>query len=129
MTNDPKQRVVHLTIAGQVEQFVAISPRTLYLRGVAGEKLRGAVRIVPEDKYPFKVINAQARGGRIRVDLNELKEGGKTAYALWVENVKAEAGSYSDTVALKTDSPLQPELEVRVFVYLRPPPPAEKKAQ
>jgi hypothetical protein len=129
MTNDPNQRVVHLTIAGLVEQFVAIKPRTLHLRGVAGEKLRGSVSIVPEDKYPFKVTNAQVREGQIRVDLNEVKEGGRAAYTLWVENIRAEAGSFSDTVALKTDSPLQPELEVRVFVYLRPPSSAEKKAQ
>lgn len=121
--------MVQLAIAGPVERFVAINPRTLNLRGLAGEKLQGTVSIVPEDKYPFKVTNAQAREGRLNVSLSEVKEGGKTAYALLVENVKAEAGSYNDTVILKTDSPLQPELDVRVFVYLRPPPPAEKKAQ
>lgn len=129
LTNDPKQPVVQLAIAGPVERFVAISPRTLNLRGAAGEKLQGTVSIVPEDKYPFKVISAQAREGRLKVSLSEVKEGGKAAYSLGVESIKTEAGSYNDTVALKTDSPLQPELEVRVFVYLRALPPAEKKAQ
>ena len=129
LTNDPKEPVVQLAIAGPVELFVVISPRTLNLRGIAGEKLQGTVSIVPEDKYRFKVTNAQAREGRLNVSLSEVKEGGKTAYALLVENIKAEAGSYNDTVVVKTDSPLQPELDVRVFVYLRPPPPPEKKAQ
>ena len=121
--------MVQLAIAGSVERFAAIQPRTLNLRGVAGEKVKGTVSIVPEDKYPFKVLSAQAREGRLNVSLSEVKESGKTAYALLVENVKAEAGSYNDTVVLKTDSALQPELDVRVFVYLRAPPPAEKKAQ
>jgi hypothetical protein len=84
---------------------------------------------VPEDKYPFKVLSARAREGRLNVSWSEVKEGGKDAYALRVENAMAEAGSYNDTVVLKTDSPLQPELDVRVFVYLRPPAAAEKKAQ
>lgn len=129
LTNDPKEPVVQLAIAGPVEQFVVINPRTLNLRGVAGDKLQGTVSIVPEDKYPFKVTNVQAREGRLKVSLSEVKESGRTAYALLVENIKSEAGSYNDTVVLKTDSPLQPELDVRVFVYLRASPPVEKKAQ
>lgn len=120
---------MQLAIAGPVERFAVINPRTLNLRGVAGDKLQGTVSIVPEDKYPFKVTNAQAREGRLNVSLSEVKEGGKTAYALSVESVRAEAGSYNDTVVLKTDSPLQPELDVRVFVYLRPSAQGEKKAQ
>jgi hypothetical protein len=129
MTNDPKEPVVQLSIGGEVERFAVINPRTLNLRGVAGEKLQGTVSIVPEDKYPFRVVSAQAREGRLNVTWREVKERGKTAYALSVENVKAEAGSYNDTVVLKTDSLLQPELDVRVFVYLRPLAAAEKKAQ
>jgi hypothetical protein len=121
--------VVQLAIAGMVERFVEISPRALNLRGLAGEELQGTVRIVPEDKYPLKVISAQAREGRLNVSLSEVKQGGKTAYALSVENIKVEAGSYNDTVVMKTDSPIQPELDVRVFVYLRASPPPEKKAQ
>ena len=102
----------------------------LNLRGTAGEKLQGTVNIVPEDKYPFKVLSVGAREGKLkRVGLSEGNEGGKRAYTLLVENLKTEAGSFNDTVVLKTDSPLQPELDVRVFVYLRAGPPAEKKAQ
>jgi hypothetical protein len=44
-----------------------------------------------------------------------------------VETLLSEAGSYFDTVRLKTDSPLQPEMDVRVYVYLRAQPSFEKK--
>jgi hypothetical protein len=121
--------VVQLSIAGTVDRFAAINPRMLNLRGAAGEKLQGTVSIVPEDKYPFKVLNARARDGKLKTILSEVKEGGRTAYSLVVENLKTEAGSFNDTVVLKTDSALQPELAVRVFVYLRAAQPAEKKAQ
>ena len=128
LTNDPKEPVVQLMVKGSVDKFATINPRMLNLRGNVGEALEGTVIIVPEDKYPFKVVSVAAKEGKnIRVALNETKEGGKAAYALVVKNLKADAGSYTDTVVLKTDSKLQPELDVRVYTYLRAQPPAEKK--
>jgi hypothetical protein len=129
MTSDAKEPTIHLLVRGEVDRFAAISPRMLSLRGQAGDKLQGSVIIVPEDKYAFKLLSAQAREGNLKVGLNERKEGGKTAYTLMVENLRSEAGSFNDTVVLKTDNPLKPELDVRVFVYLRAAPPVEKKAQ
>jgi hypothetical protein len=127
MTSDPVEPVVHLTIAGQVDRFAAIHPRTLSLRGVSGETLRGSVSIVPEDKYPFKIMSAQPVEGKLKVQLDEVVQDGKKAYSLVVESLRNEAGSYFDTVRLKTDSPLQPEMDVRVYVYLRAQPSFEKK--
>jgi len=129
LTNDPKEPVVQLMVKGPVDKFATINPRLLNLRGNAGEALEGTVIIVPDEKYPFKVVSAAATEGKnIKVALNETKEGGKAAYALVVKNLKADAGSYTDTVVLKTDSKLRPELGVRVYTYLRSQPPAEKKA-
>lgn len=129
MTNDAGQPVVQLVMRGEVDRFAEINPRLLSLRGQAGEKLRGSISVVPEDKYPFKILGALARDGKLTVNVSEAKESGRTAYTLWVENLKSEAGSFNDTVVLKTDSPLQPELDVRVFVYLRAASlPTEKRA-
>lgn len=129
LTNDPNEPVVQLSVAGMVDRFASITPRMLNLRGVAGEKLQGTVNIVPEDKYNFKALGARSREGKLKVGLSEGLEGGKRAYTLSVENLKSEAGSFNDIVVVQTDSPLQPEIEVRVFVYLRVAQPAEKKAQ
>jgi hypothetical protein len=128
MTNDPNEPVVHLTIAGPVDRFAAITPRSLSLRGVSGETLQGSVRIVPEEKYPFKVLKVYPVEGKLKVQLDEVIQDGKTAYALLVENLSRDAGSYNDTVRVKTDNPLQPEVDVRVYVYLRAQPSFEKKA-
>jgi len=128
MTNDPKEPVVHLTVAGPVDRFATISPRMLSLRGVSGETLRGSVSIVPEEKYPFKVLDTYPLEGKLKVQLDPVTQDGKTTYALRVENLRTEAGSYNDTVRMKTDHPLQPEMDVRVYVYLRAQPSFEKKA-
>lgn len=127
LTNDPKEPVAHLTVAGQVDRFATITPRMLSLRGVSGETLRGSVRIVPEEKYPFKILGTYPMEGKLKVQLDEVTQDGKTTYALMVENMRTEAGSYHDTVRLKTDNPLQPEMDVRVYVYLRAQPSFEKK--
>jgi hypothetical protein len=128
MTNDPKEPVVHLTISGSVDRFATITPRMLSLRGVSGETLQGSVNIVPEEKYPFRVLETYALNGKLKVQLNPAVQGGRAAYALQVENLRTEAGSYNDTVRVKTDHPLQPEMDVRVYVYLRAQPSFEKKA-
>lgn len=128
MTNDPKEPVVNLRMAGQVDRFAAITPRMLSLRGVSGETLRGSVSIVPEEKYPFRVLGAYPVEGKLKVQLDEVTQAGKKAYALQVENLRNEAGSFNDTVRVKTDHPLQPEMDVRVYVYLRAQPSFEKKA-
>jgi len=128
MTDDPREPVVHLTIAGPVDRFATITPRMLSLRGVSGETLRGSVSIVPEEKYPFKVLDTYPLEGKLKVQLDPVTQDGKTTYALRVENLRTEAGSYNDTVRMKTDHPLQPEMDVRVYVYLRAQPSFEKKA-
>ena len=112
---------MNLKVFGQVEKFASINPNTLHLRGIAGEKLKGTIFIIPEDKYPFNIKSVETTPGKFKLTLQEVKEGSQNGYALSVENLKIDAGSYNDTVVLKTDSPIRPELKVRVYVYLRPP--------
>jgi hypothetical protein len=128
VSNDPKEPVVQLVISGAVDKFATITPRMVSLRGTAGETLMQTVTITPESKYPFKIVGAEARDGKnISFRLNEVKGADPNAYALVVQNLRTDAGSFNDIVVLRTDNLIKPELDVRVYVYLRPQPPAEKK--
>jgi hypothetical protein len=127
VSNDPKEPVVHLVVAGPVDKFVTINPRMLNLRGTAGERLQGTMTVIPEEKYPFRLTGVQSREGRIKASFSETKQEGRSAYAILIESQRSEPGSYSDTLVLKTDSALQPELEARVYVYLRAAEASEKK--
>jgi hypothetical protein len=53
-TNDKKNPQLKLSIIGNVEKFVTIRPSKVRLRGVAGEKIKRTVTIIPAAKYPFK---------------------------------------------------------------------------
>jgi hypothetical protein len=120
-TNDKKQPQQDLVISGQVETFVTIRPKHANMRGIVGDPIRGTVTIIPEKKYPFKIVNLRAKDGKnIKYQLEETTVSNTTAYQLNIENLKTDAGRYYDAIILETDSKIRPQLSVRVYGYLRP---------
>ena len=120
-TNDKNRPRMDLVISGQVEKFVTIRPKHVNLRGYSGESIKASVSLIPEKKYPFKIIKASAKDGKnIKFELEEVEQSENGAYELKVENLKADSGRYFDTIILETDSKVRPELSVRVYGNLRP---------
>lgn len=119
-TNDKSRPQQDLVISGQVENFATIRPQSVSLRGYVGDSIKGMISIIPEKKYPFKILNAKAQSGKnVNVQLDETTNSNGTAYELKVENLRQKSGRYYDTIILETDSKIRPELNVRVYGYLR----------
>jgi len=119
-TNDKSRPRQDLVISGPVEKFATIRPQHVSLRGYAGDSIKGMVTIIPEKKYPFKILDARVQNGKnINIQLDEVKKSSGRAYELKVENLRQKTGRYYDTIILKTDSKVRPELNVRVYGYLR----------
>ena len=120
-TNDKTRPQQDLIISGQVEKFVTIRPQNANMRGIVGDPIKGSVTIIPEKKYPFKILNLRAKDGKyIKYQLEEIKESDTTAYTLNIENQKTDAGRYYDSIILETDSKVRPQINVRVYGYIRP---------
>ena len=120
-TNDKMRPRQDLVISGQVERFVTIRPLHANMRGFVGDEIKGSVTIIPEKKYPFKILNVKAKDGKnIEYELVTTKESDNTAYELKIENLKQNAGRYYDSIILETDSKIKPQLNVRVYGHLRP---------
>ncbi len=120
-TNDKKRSRMDLVISGQVERFVTIRPKHINLRGYTGDAIKASVSLIPEKKYPFKILKVSAKdGNNIKFELEEVELSANGAYKLKVENLKQDTGRYYDTIILETDSKIQPQLSVRVYGYLRP---------
>lgn len=103
-----------------MEKFATIRPKHVSLRGFAGDSIKGKVRIIPEKKYPFKILDVRAQDGKnINFQLDEVRKSNGLTYELKVENLREKAGRYYDTIILKTDSKVRPELNVKVYGYLR----------
>lgn len=117
MTNDSGNPETNLTVSGNVEKFVTITPPVVRLNGNIGEDLKTIVKIVPEAKYPFAISKLSAQDGKnIKYELKEEKSasGGKD-YSVTVENTKKDAGFYYDVLILATDSKIQPEIKINVM--------------
>jgi hypothetical protein len=120
-TNDKNRPRMDLVITGQVEKFVTIRPRHINLRGFTGDAIKATVSLIPEKKYPFKILKVSAKdGNNIKVELEEVELSANGAYELKVENLKQDTGRYYDTIILETDSKIRPQLSVRVYGNLRP---------
>jgi hypothetical protein len=74
------------------------------------------VKIIPEEKYSFKMVGDRTvRKKYIRYKLKEAKRSERTEYVLTVANLKKEKGRYFETIKLKTDSKIRPEIRIRVY--------------
>ncbi len=128
VTNDPTQNPLLLQIEGNVERFVDISPARLRMTGQAGDEVSGTVTIVPTEKYPFRILEAKPqKDGNIRVEVSEEKD--KKGYMLTVFNLKQEQARYYDTIIVKTDSKIRPELTISVYCNLAAKPQAKSDGQ
>lgn len=115
ITNDPNQKEATLTIFGKVERFVKISPPNVWLGGSEGKPIKRVVTIIPEKKYPFKIVNSKAKVGRnIKFQIKEVNESENLQYELIVENTKKLKGNYYDQIQLETDSKIKPLITIHV---------------
>ena len=120
-TNDKNRPQMDLTISGQVEKFVTIRPKHISLRGYTGDSIKALVSVIPEKKYPFKILKISAKDGKnIKFQVDEVESSANGAYELKVENLKPDSGRYYDTIFLETDSKIRPKISVRVYGNLRP---------
>jgi hypothetical protein len=78
------------------------------------------VTIIPREKYPFKILDAKAINGKnIRYEFMERPAEEGKGYTLLIENTRKEKGGYHDTIYLKTDSPIKPQIRIRISGYIR----------
>ncbi len=119
-SNDPRTPKLRLGVSGEVERFAIIKPRHVRLFGDVGQQIRQTVTIVPEKKYPFKILEARARNGKfITYELKSEEGPDGTRYRLTIESRREQPGRFMDSILLKTDSDIRPELRVNVFGLIR----------
>ncbi len=115
-TNDPQNKSFNLIITGYVEKFATISPSRLRLSGESGASIKSSANIIPEKKYPFKILSVSAKNGdNIQQELKEVEHPEGKGYLLTVENIRTDGGRYFDIITLKTDSKIRPEIQISVY--------------
>lgn len=115
-TNDKDHPALHLTIFGRVERFATITPKNANLNGSADQPVKTTVTIIPDEKYPFRISELGThKGENVIFNIAEVKKDKKSEYLLTVENAKKSEGRYVETISLKTDNSLRPEIRISVY--------------
>ncbi len=105
-----------MVVKGFIEEFMTMDPKVVRLKGAPGEKVAASIKLIPKEKYPFKILKTRAKSGDyINYALADVDRDNKTEYILNVENTKAEAGNYTDYIYLETDSKVKPQIRIRVY--------------
>jgi hypothetical protein len=121
-TNDAQHPNLQLVVKGKVKKFVTIRPKRVRLTGAVGDVVRQTVAVIPEKSYPFRIIETIAKPGKnIKFTFEEKKGEASPEYQIVIENIRQQAGQYSDTVIIKTDSKEKPEIKIRVFGNITKP--------
>lgn len=97
-------------------QFVSINPKRIRMTGQVGQEIRSKVTVIPQEKYPFKVLEVKTeKKDNIQVEMETVQKEKGSEYLLTVVNLKQKKGRYTDNIILKTDSPVRPELKISVY--------------
>jgi hypothetical protein len=115
-TNMSDPSVFYLTVIGNVEDFATIVPKRVMLRGVAGHPIKATAKIIPKEKYPFKIKSISGVNKKyIAVKLEKAQDSNTPSYLITIENLQKTQGRYSETIRLKTDSKIRPEIRIYVI--------------
>jgi hypothetical protein len=114
-TDDPAEPSIQVRITGQVEKFADIRPERVFLGGAQGKPLSAEVVITPSKQYPFTIKSIEARDGSfIRYEIKEGCKDSNSRCVIKVENTRTEKGRFGDILFIRTDSPLRPEMPIRI---------------
>lgn len=98
-----------------MEKFAKLSATEIKLHGERDKPIVRHVTITPRKKYPFKIVEVKLpKDAKIKTKLTEKNGENGPYYDLMISNNTKLLGYYLDTVTLKTDSPLRPELFINV---------------
>lgn len=130
-TNDPENPKVDLIIRGDVKEFATIRPSRVRMAGKVGDDVSTTVTVTPAEEFPFSVLEVKPlKEGNVKVELAEAPESAEATrkqYKVTVTNLKQEKARYFDTIVLKTDSDVRPELKISVYGNIFDPPNRPKK--
>jgi hypothetical protein len=120
-TNDPDNKVITVSLSGEVRLVARLSPQMVSLRGKSGETISSEMKIVPAAFSDFNITKAAAKNGR-DIDFSIEKHGTPpdSHFVLTVHNKKSTAGRYFDIIELETDITPKRTIKIRVAGHIQP---------
>jgi len=113
-TNDPRNSVEVLSIKAFVKVPIYLSPKYVYLRGLAGRKITKTVRIRVEGNNPLKLEPIHFDlSKKVTYRIEEIEAG--RIFKVHFTSIPGPAGIYRGVLKLKTNYPEKPEITIRII--------------
>ncbi|NTV73610.1 MAG: DUF1573 domain-containing protein [Holophaga sp.] len=117
-TDNPRAAVINVTVQWELRASVIAEPGRVAWVEPAGKELRSKVVLKQVDGKPFRILSARTTNPVLKVE--GAGKGAASRHDLQVVlAANAKAGMYSEKILVTTDSPDQPEVEIRVAASLR----------
>ena len=118
-TDNDHVPLINLTVQWEFRTSVSVEPVRVAWVEPAGKQLRQKVTLKQVDGKPFRILSAKTTNPQV-LTVEGVGKGSAVQHDLQVVlAASAKAGMYNEKILLTTDSPDQPELELRVAASLR----------
>lgn len=114
-TADSARPRITIDVSIFVQEFAALSPYRIWLKGSPDQEIVEKCRVVPNEAFPFRITGIKVRKGVwFTYDFREVETDGKAGYEIMVRNTRKKIGSYQDVLFIQTDHPRRPEFKIRI---------------
>ena len=117
-TNDPRKKVEVVDIKAFVKAPIYLSPKFVYLRGPAGQKVSRTVSVRAGEERSLKLEEVGFNlGTRVTYTIEEVESG--RFFRLRFTTIPGPPGNYRGVLRLKTNYPERPQIAIPIMA--RPP--------
>ena len=110
-TNDPRMKVLTLSIKAFVKALIYLSPRYVNLRGTEGQSITGVVEIRAGLDKPLTLEPGQFNlEDKVKYTIEEIEKGRR--FKVHFTNIPGPSQTYRGFLKLKTNYPEKPEVTI-----------------
>jgi hypothetical protein len=112
-TNDPRRRIMKLTLKAFVKVAIQLSPRYVYLKGEPGQTVTKAVEISARLEKPLLIETGRfTLDSQVNYHIEEIDKGKR--YRIHFTNIPGPPGSFRGLLELTTNYPERPKLQIPI---------------
>lgn len=116
-TNDPRKKVEVVDIKAFVKAPIYLSPKFVYLRGPAGQKVSRTVSVRAGEERSLKLEESSFNlGTKVTYTIEEVESG--RFFRLRFTTIPGPPGNYRGVLRLKTNYPERPQIAIPIMARL-----------
>jgi hypothetical protein len=113
LTNDPRRKIMKLTLKAFVKIVIQLSPRYVYLKGKPGQTVTKAVEISTRLDKPLRIETGRfTLDSQVSYHVEEIDRGKR--YRIHFTNVPGPSASFRGLLEITTNYPERPKIRIPI---------------